>query len=80
MRNAGDGDGDDYVDALRQCLTSLPARQREVVAMRYGEDATRVEMAAAFGLAEEGIKTLLRRAKANLLACVRGRLGTEDDK
>jgi RNA polymerase sigma-70 factor (ECF subfamily) len=71
------GDGFDYLDALRRCLHDLPAKQRDVLDMRYRDDKSRGEMAQFLGISEDGIKSLLRRIRAALAKCVEKRLAIE---
>jgi RNA polymerase sigma-70 factor (ECF subfamily) len=70
---AGGDVGASYRAALQQCLASLNARGREVLRLRFGEAMPRPEMARALALTEEGVKTLLRRVKAALRACIEQR-------
>ena len=65
--------GDAYREALRACLQRVTGDSRRVLELRYRDDASRSEMAAATGRSEEGIKTLLRRAKAQLRDCIEQR-------
>lgn len=74
-RNGGDdGSGDAYVSALRQCLEQLDGRGRLAIELRYGEDRSRPAMAERLSMGEHGIKTLLRRTRQALFACVQRRL------
>lgn len=66
--------GEAYLEGLRECLQSLDERSREVLQSRYGGGRTRGALAREFGVAAEGAKTLLRRAKDRLRACVEGKL------
>ena len=66
--------GDDYMVALDVCLQKLEDREQRALMLRYGESASREEIAVALELEVEGAKTLLRRAKARLRKCVAGRL------
>jgi RNA polymerase sigma-70 factor (ECF subfamily) len=72
-----DGDGFDYLEALRQCLHDLPPKQRDVLDMRYRDQKSRGEMAQFLGMSEDGIKSLLRRIRAALAQCVEKRLALE---
>jgi RNA polymerase sigma-70 factor (ECF subfamily) len=75
-----DGDGFDYVEALRKCLDSLSQKQRRTLDLRYALKKSRAQMAELCGMTEDGVKTLLRRIRAELVKCVRRRLrldGTE---
>jgi RNA polymerase sigma-70 factor, ECF subfamily len=69
-----DDDGNGYRAALRACLATLPARQRELLELQVHDRADLPQLAAAAGLALEGAKSLLRRLKQALRDCVRRRL------
>ncbi|MFP4056878.1 MAG: RNA polymerase sigma factor [Candidatus Brocadiia bacterium] len=69
-----DGDGFDYVEALRQCLATLSRRQREALDFRYAQAKSRSEMARLLEMTENGVKSLLRRIRGALADCVRRRL------
>lgn len=76
----GDRDGGDAaLAALQLCLQAAPARDRELVQLRYRDDASRAAMAAATGLGAAGVKQALRRARARLQACVELRLAREQE-
>jgi len=70
-----DRDGFDYLEALQRCLEDLPGKERELVDLRYREGKSRAEMAERFQMSEDGMKSLLRRVRGALEACVRGKLG-----
>lgn len=72
-----DGDGFDYLEALRRCLQDLPPKQRDVLDMRYRDEKSRGEMAQFLGMSEDGIKSLLRRIRATLANCVEKRLALQ---
>ncbi len=69
--------GGGYRDALRACLGRLGGRARRGLELRYRDGASRTAIAQALGLGEEGAKTLLRRAKDHLRACIERRLRDE---
>lgn len=71
-------DGFDYLDALRECLKTLSEPHREALRLRYQQRCSRAEMARACSMSEDGIKSLLRRIRACLAACIHGRLGREE--
>jgi RNA polymerase sigma factor (sigma-70 family) len=75
-RNGADDGGDAFVDALRRCLEQLDGRARTALDLRYKDDAPRAAMAQALALTDDGVKTLLRRTRAVLLACVQRRVRT----
>ena len=72
-----EGDGFDYVEALRKCLEGISGRPREIVALFYKDNKSRAEIAKTVGLSEDGIKSMLRRIRDSLGACVKRRLAVE---
>lgn len=72
-----DGDGFDYLEALRRCLQDLSTKQRDALDMRYRDKKSRSEMAQFLGISEDGIKSLLRRLRAALAQCVEKRLALD---
>jgi RNA polymerase sigma-70 factor, ECF subfamily len=70
-----DGDGFDYVEALRKCMPNLAERQRKVLEMQYAQNKSRAEMATLCKMTEDGIKSLMRRTRADLAGCIKRRLG-----
>ncbi|WP_439621933.1 RNA polymerase sigma factor [Gemmata sp.] len=72
-----DGDGYDYVAALRQCLERLPPATRELLVQRYTVGLSRHQLAAARRLTADGVKAALRRTRGVLAACIRRRLEVE---
>ena len=67
---AGDDAAQGVIDALKQCISLLDDRERQVLRLRYKRNATREEMAHELGLTEGGVKNLLERVKYKLKACV----------
>ena len=51
---------------LAALLATLPARQRELIAMKYGADMTNRAIARATGLSESNVGTILHRAVESL--------------
>lgn len=72
-----EGDGFDYVEALRKCLARLQDRQRRCVDMRYAQNKSRSEMAAALQMTDDGVKSALQRIRALLADCIEQRLRSE---
>src|SRR5687767_6833219 len=70
----GDGDGERWLAALRACVDGLDGRARDVVRRFYGGGADRASVAAAMGMQENGVKTLLQRVRAALRTCIERRL------
>lgn len=59
-----------WLDELRACTERLEGRAREALDRFYGRSQSRAEIAAAFGMVENGVKTLLQRARALLRDCM----------
>src|SRR5262249_14847759 len=76
----GDGDGDGYVAALRECFAELPERSRALLDATYGERRSRTASAQALGMSEDGIKSALRRLRAFLHECIARRQRREDER
>ena len=72
----GQDGGEGYLDALRHCLRRLRDRARGVLELRYAERLDRAAIGARLGMGEEGVKSLLARAKAVLRECVEKRLAS----
>ncbi len=62
-------------EALHAALRALPERERQVAVMHYVLDQSVAQVAAALGVTDGTVKTLLSRARAHLAA----RLGVTDD-
>ncbi|QDU88138.1 ECF RNA polymerase sigma factor SigE [Pirellulimonas nuda] len=67
-----------WIGALRGCVAQLEGRARQAVEMCYRENAGRDAIAEALDMKPDGVKTLLRRTRALLKACVERRLTTDD--
>jgi len=78
QRLQGEDDGAARRDALRACLATLGGRARRAIELRYGEGASRERLGAALGVRPEGVKTMLRRLRTSLRACVQRRLESDD--
>jgi len=76
----GDGNGDGYVAALRECLGELPERSRALLEATYGEQRSRTASAQALGMSADGIKSALRRLRAFLHDCIARRQRLEDGR
>lgn len=65
----------DWLDALRECLmTAVTERSRKAIDLFYRERMGRAEIARQLGMATDGVKTLLRRARSALRTCVERKL------
>lgn len=61
------------LEALEHCLSYLSSIQRDMVKQRYASQLGRDAMARKFGMSEDGIKTALRRIRAQLAQCITDR-------
>jgi len=67
---AAAGDGDLLLEQLRECLGQLGDRAARAVDLQYGQGYSRRRIAAALGLAPNGVKTLMQRTRQALRACL----------
>ncbi len=69
-----EADGDGLLAALRSCLERLAPRSRRAVELAYGfgddEPMSRKAIAAELELTENGVKTLMQRARGALRECL----------
>jgi RNA polymerase sigma-70 factor (ECF subfamily) len=72
-----DGDGFEYLEALRRCLDALPGKQRLAVDLQYAQGRSRTEMAQLLRMTSDGVKSLMRRVRRALGECVEKRLGVQ---
>ncbi len=56
--------------ALQRCRERLGGRAARAVARTYDDGCSRAELAVELGMTENGVKTLLQRARAKLRECV----------
>jgi len=71
-------DGTDLHDALWRALSTLPPRQRVALVLRYYEDLSEAETAAAMGVSVGTVKSSVSRALASLRSRANS-LGLDDD-
>lgn len=68
---AGEDGLESYLDALRDCLNNgITDRVKLAFRMQYEEKSTRQQVAAKLEMTVDGVKTLVRRAKATLRTCI----------
>jgi RNA polymerase sigma-70 factor (ECF subfamily) len=72
-----EGAGPERVTALRACLETLPAGNRELMRRRYYHDQPVKELAARTGRSEAGMAMLLMRLRQALQACIERRLAQD---
>ncbi|MGE3173965.1 MAG: RNA polymerase sigma factor [Planctomycetota bacterium] len=73
---ARDDGGEGHLAALRQCLDELDGRARAAVRLQYEERRSRDDLGRELGLSPDGVKSLMRRVRTALRACVERRIGT----
>ncbi len=56
------------IDRLEELLAHLPAREREILALKYGADMTNRDIARHTGLSESNVGTILHRTLQGLRA------------
>ncbi len=72
-----DGSLDDQRDALVRCIQKLPEKDRHLIRLRYGQDATPRGVADQLGRSVDAVYKSLRRVRHALLGCVRRTLARE---
>ncbi|MFT5126358.1 MAG: RNA polymerase sigma-70 factor (ECF subfamily) [Kiritimatiellia bacterium] len=65
------------IDCLQACLAKLPERGRELLRLRYEENAAYPDMARTLDMKLEAVRKSLFRNKQQLASCVRLRLNQE---
>jgi RNA polymerase sigma-70 factor (ECF subfamily) len=70
----GDNSAGPYLDALAECVDTLDGRARQAIDLHYHQRVGREAMAKQLDMKPEGVKTLLRRTRDILRACVQRRL------
>ncbi len=71
---SGEDEGEAYRESLRACLRDLSERSRTALDLRYGAKIERTEIARRLGMKDQGVKTLLQRAKQALRECIERRV------
>jgi RNA polymerase sigma-70 factor (ECF subfamily) len=64
-------------EALKTCLGRISGRRREVLDMRYSQNAKVGEVAERFGMSASAVSVMLHRVRAALLACVQQAMSAE---
>lgn len=64
------GRGDERLEALQRCLEKLAERARSAVDLKYGQGRSEAEVAELLQTTLDAAKSLLKRARAQLRACV----------
>jgi RNA polymerase sigma-70 factor, ECF subfamily len=64
-------------EALKVCLGRIEGRRREVLDMRYRQNAPVAEVAERFQMSASAVSVMLHRVRAALFDCIRQRLRAE---
>lgn len=70
LRWAGFDAGNELLDRLKDCFARLTDRAQLALRLRFAEDASRHEIAAALAISEHGAKNLMQRGKTQLRECL----------
>lgn len=68
----------DHAVALERCLEKLPPKSRQLLDMRYSDDASMETIAAAIGSTAGAVRVMLFRIRNLLADCLRGERAIED--
>lgn len=63
------------MEALAQCLAALTPRSRQIVALRYGEEMSGIEVARKMDCKVDTLYKALARIYQNLRTCIQAKLG-----
>ena len=69
---AGQDNGDQLMEKLKECLELLSERARGALEMRFRQRLRRIQIARSLEITEHGAKNLMQRAKKQLRQCVEG--------
>lgn len=72
--------GDLAIEALRNCMGSLTERAQQALKMRFGSEASRVEIGEALNITDHGARNLMQRAKQQLRRCVEEKLRQNENE
>jgi len=71
-------DSDGRRDALAECIESLPARSRQLLAMRYEEGWSCEDISKSLSLSCDAVYQALSRVRSKLAMCVDWRLKSQE--
>ena len=72
---AREDDGESWLVALRHCMSEATPRVRMALDRFYADGCSRTDLAREIGMSEDGVKSLLRRARETLRDCIEKRIG-----
>ncbi|QDU27882.1 ECF RNA polymerase sigma factor SigL [Anatilimnocola aggregata] len=71
---AGDDEGENALDLLRDCLKGLTPRAQRSLEMRFRDQKSRTDIAEELQITPDGAKNLMQRAKQQLRECIESKL------
>jgi RNA polymerase sigma-70 factor (ECF subfamily) len=71
-------EAEDRRAALRACLEKVQGRRRQVLEMRYGENARVADVAKHFGMSPDGVSVMLHRIRSLLFDCIQRQLARRE--
>lgn len=72
-----EGEAEDRREALKQCLQEIQGRRREVLDLRYRQNARVTDIAAQFAMSASAVSVMLFRIRAALFNCVQRKLAAQ---
>lgn len=70
-----DGNRDEEIKALEECMKQLPGKSRQIVKLRYTENLKLARIAELVSSSADGVRMILHRIREKLLDCIRIRIG-----
>lgn len=77
QQNVAHDSGFSHMEALTECLKTLPEKHNDALNKRYKERISRKQMAQDLEMSEDGVKSLLRRIRLSLANCIKLRIADE---
>lgn len=65
-----EAESEDRREALRKCLEQITGRRRQVLEMRYRENAKVMEIGAKYGMSASAVSVMLHRVRDALHECI----------
>ena len=73
-------EADPKLDALKECIRTLPTRDMDLVHLRYQRDIEVKTLSQRFGVTVQSIYKRISRIHDVLVRCVRRKLAMEDSR
>jgi RNA polymerase sigma-70 factor (ECF subfamily) len=72
-----EGEAEDRREALKQCLQEIQGRRRQVLELRYRQNARVTEIASKFDMSSSAVSVMLFRIRAALFGCVQRKIAAQ---